>query len=137
MESRFTLIADGRGEALTARIDGESVRLAAADVARILGWEIKPQGLCRNQQCIPLRDPSALADANGVDLAALAETLGRPLALDLDERAGCLGDSARERGAQLASLEAPDFTLPDLSGRLHSLAAQRGKKVLLVAYASW
>jgi peroxiredoxin len=37
----------------------------------------------------------------------------------------------------LASLDAPDFTLPDLDGHLHSLAGHRGKKVLLVAYASW
>jgi len=30
-----------------------------------------------------------------------------------------------------------DGTAPRLGGRLHSLSAQRGKKVLLVAYASW
>ncbi|TAJ31410.1 MAG: redoxin domain-containing protein, partial [Reyranella sp.] len=35
------------------------------------------------------------------------------------------------------SLEAPDFTLPDLDGKTHSLAEQRGKKVLLVSWASW
>ena len=45
--------------------------------------------------------------------------------------------SAAERAKTLSSLEAPDFTLPDLDGRLHSLSEQRGKKVLLVAYASW
>ena len=32
---------------------------------------------------------------------------------------------------------APDFSLPDLSGRRHSLSGQRGKKALLIAYASW
>ena len=32
---------------------------------------------------------------------------------------------------------APDFTLPDLEGRLHSLSEHRGKKVLLVTWASW
>ena len=30
-----------------------------------------------------------------------------------------------------------DLSLPDLDGRLHSLAEHRGTKVLLVAYASW
>src|SRR5439155_1238873 len=29
------------------------------------------------------------------------------------------------------------FTLADLDGRLHTLSNHRGKKVLLVAYASW
>jgi peroxiredoxin len=32
---------------------------------------------------------------------------------------------------------APDFTLPDLDGRMHSLSDYRGKKVFLLAWASW
>ena len=43
----------------------------------------------------------------------------------------------RERTAALESLEAPDFTLPDLSGRPHSLVDYRGRKVLLATWASW
>jgi peroxiredoxin len=45
--------------------------------------------------------------------------------------------SARVRAERLLSLEAPDFTLPDLDGRPHTLSSHRGKKVFLVAYASW
>ena len=59
------------------------------------------------------------------------------VALDPDERAAYLGVTARARAEALASLEAPDFTLPDLDGRRHTLVEHRGKKVLLVAYASW
>ena len=75
--------------------------------------------------------------AEGVERATRAEAAGRPVALDLEERAAYLGVPASERARQLSSLEAPDFTLPDLQGKLHALSAQRGKKVLLVAYASW
>ena len=32
---------------------------------------------------------------------------------------------------------APNFTLPDLNGKPHTLADFRGKKVLLVTWASW
>jgi hypothetical protein len=32
---------------------------------------------------------------------------------------------------------APDFTLPDLDGKLHSLSAYRGRKVFLFCWASW
>lgn len=77
--------------------------------------------------------PAAL----GLELVTRAEAEGRPVALDRDERAAYLGITAKERARVLFSLEAPDFTLPDLAGRTHSLAAHRGKKVLLVAYASW
>jgi hypothetical protein len=70
-------------------------------------------------------------------LDALAAAGDRPLAVDHDEGVAYLGVPAAARAAQLASLEAPDFSLPDLDGRRHSLAEHRGKKVLLVAYASW
>jgi len=79
----------------------------------------------------------AMGYQEGVDLAKRAEAGGRPVAVDVEERAAYLGVSASERAGPLAALEAPDFTLPDLDGRLHSLSDHRGKKVFLVAYASW
>jgi hypothetical protein len=57
--------------------------------------------------------------------------------VDADARAAFLGSSAAERARALASLVAPDFTLPDLGGRPHALSSYRGRKVLLVAWASW
>jgi hypothetical protein len=70
-------------------------------------------------------------------LEALVAAGDRPLAVDRDEGVAYLGVPASVRAARLASLEAPDFTLPDLDGRAHSLSEHRGRKVLLVAYASW
>ena len=81
--------------------------------------------------------PLELDARDGVERARRAEAAGRPVALDLEERAAYLGVSAVERGRRLASLEAPDFALPDLEGRVHSLSEHRGKKVFLVAYGSW
>jgi hypothetical protein len=80
---------------------------------------------------------SVVAEAEGAALARRAEAAGRPVAVDRDERVAYLGVSAADRAKALASLAAPDFTLPDLDGRLHSLSQHRGTKVLLVAYASW
>ena len=48
-----------------------------------------------------------------------------------------LGVSAAARSRALQSLSAPDFTLPDLEGRMHTLSEHRGRKVLLVTWASW
>jgi hypothetical protein len=71
------------------------------------------------------------------DLAAHAARLGRPLAVDVEERAAYLGVPAEVRGRALASLDAPDFALPDLGGRVHRLSEHRGRKVFLIAYGSW
>lgn len=78
-----------------------------------------------------------MGEREGVEVTRQAEAAGRPVVVDLDEHAAYLGVAARERAKTLASLEAPDFTLPDLDGRLQSLSDHRGKKVLLVAYGSW
>jgi hypothetical protein len=78
-----------------------------------------------------------LGAREGAEALKRAEAEGRPVAVDPEEGAAYLGVPARARAAALASLEAPAFTLPDLDGRLHSLSEHRGKKVLLVAYASW
>lgn len=91
-----------------------------------IGWDAKPQGLCRGELCVPF----PLADGR-VDLAAFAERLGQPVAREGDT--WVFGEPRPAAG----SLDAPDFTLPDLDGRLHSLAQYRGKKVLLVSWASW
>jgi hypothetical protein len=135
--SEFTIIDAGSPRTVSATIDGGTVRLSPAGLRDALGLELKSEGLCKGSRCVPVRDRSALANENGVDLAACAAVLDRPLALDIEAGAAYLGVSAAERGARLASLEAPDFTLPDLDGKLHSLSDYRGRKVLLIAHASW
>jgi len=132
----FTLI-DDEAKTLQATLLGERVLLAPEVLRETLGWELREQGLCRGPVCVPVADPERLAPGGQIDLGRLAETLGRPLALEAGKGVAVLGTAAPERASQLASLEAPDFCLPDLEGKLHSLSEQRGKKVLLIAYASW
>jgi len=133
----FTILDETRPLTVTATVDGDAVRLAPPVLEAALGWSVKPEGLCRGAVCVPTRSRPDLVTAEGVDLAGAAALLGRPLALDVEAGAAALGASAAERARRLASLEAPDFTLADLDGRIHSLADHRGKKVLLLAYASW
>ncbi len=159
MAEPFTLLhPEGRAD-VSVVIEGDGVRISGDCVRDVLGWELTPQGLClasergslperrslpergllpeRGAVCIPVADPAALADDRGIDLAALADVLGLPLALDTGARAAALGTSHLDRAARLDTLEAPDFTLPDVAGAMHSLSDYRGKKVLLIAYASW
>ena len=136
-ERRMTLIDEGREIPLAVGVYGDAVRVRADALASSLGWRLEAQGLCRGDVCVPVRDRAALETADGVDLAALARVFDRPLALDVDEGVVVLGASAAERSGRLASLDAPDFALPDLAGRTHTLRDQRGKKTLLIAWASW
>jgi hypothetical protein len=121
-----------------ARAEGERLWLSPDDL-QVTGWSWRPEGLCRGSLCVPI-PPSREADLrrdNRIDVAALWRHLGKPLAHSADGRTWVLGEAAADRAAALRSLQAPDFTLPDRDGRLHSLSEHRGKKVLLVSWASW
>jgi hypothetical protein len=137
MSTPFTLIDAERAVTVQASLAGTQVRLEPVSLKDALGWEIHDGLLCNDAMCIPVADERALAGPEGVDLEAFARALDRPLAVDVGERAAFLGGSARERAGALASQHAPDFTLPDLAGRAHALSEHRGKKVLLVTWASW
>ena len=71
------------------------------------------------------------------NLGGLAGYLGQPVVHDDESGTWVFGESAGDRTAALRSLQAPDFTLPDLDGRMHSLSDYRGRKVFLVSWASW
>jgi hypothetical protein len=121
------------------RVEGERLWLSSHELERATGWESRPEGLCRGSVCVPIppgREREFLRD-DQVDVAAFWRHLSHPLAHSADGRAWVLGTSAADRAAAMRSLQAPDFTLPDRSGNLHSLSDHRGKKVLLVSWASW
>jgi hypothetical protein len=133
----FTIIDAERAVPVPARVAGERVLLDPAALKDALGWEVHDGLLCNDAMCIPLADEGALVRDGGIDLTAFARALDRPLAVDTEEGAAFLGTSARERSQALAAQQAPDFSLPDLDGRLHTLREHRGTKILLVAWASW
>ena len=131
------------GERVTAGVDARSTDgalwLSGDDLKRVSGWEFKPQGFCKGEVCVPMPDArkSEFVAHERYNLAALANLLGQPVVSDAEFGAWCFGEAAAERKRMLTSLDAPDFTLPDLDGKMHSLSEHRGKKVLLVSWASW
>jgi AhpC/TSA family len=129
------------GEHVVAGADasGEALWCPARDAEVATGWEAKAEGLCQGSTCVPLptgREREFVRDGR-INLAALWRHLGQP-ALPSDRGdVWILARNAGERAAALGSLEAPDFALPDVGGHLHRLSDYRGKKVLLVTWASW
>ena len=122
-----------------ARAEGDRLWLTAAELETATGWSSRPEGFCRGSICVPVaagRERELLRDGQ-IDVAALWRHLGQPVVHSADGGAWVLGTGAADREAALRSLQAPDFSLPDRTGRVHSLAEHRGKKVLLVSWASW
>ncbi len=111
----------------------------AADLEQATGWTLKPEGLCRSEVCavVAPSDREHFIDGEAVCASGLWQALGRPVLHDDAHSVWMLGEAAADRSRSLESLEAPDFSLPDITGRLHSLSDFRGMKVLLVTWASW
>lgn len=109
----------------------ETFQLDSGELERRTGWAIKPEGACKGDRCVPL---SASMDGHA-DVQALAERLHMPLIHDAASGLWCLGPEAG--GRALTSVHAPELTLPDVDGQAWRLSSLRGRKVLLVAWASW
>jgi hypothetical protein len=131
----------------TAREDAGQLWITTADLKRATRFEVKPQGVCRDELCFPL--PKARHDAfihkdasNGnssqtwFNMTTFAALVHQPVAHDAALSTWYFGLRSDQR-QQLSSLQAPDFTLPDLHGKPHRLSDFRGKKILLVTWASW
>ena len=86
---------------------------------------------------LPRHADRALTDGDRLDVAAFWRHAGWPVVHDDAAQIWVLGEGAAQRAEALASGDAPDFELPDLDGRTHRLSDFRGRRVFLVAWASW
>ena len=136
-----TLLYRDRHSVVDATVqDDDDLWLTPDGLTAATGWESKPQGLCLGEVCVPLppaRRAEFFNDAGRFNFTSFARYLGHPVVRDGPTDTWSIGESADARRDALRSLDAPDFTLPDLDGTLHSLSQYRGKKVLLLSWASW
>lgn len=108
-------------------VDGLDIRPEAFE--RATGWEIKPEGACKADVCVPL-------PAGGFDLSAAADRLGMAVVAEPDEGLWAVGPETLG-GRALATADASDFKLPDLDGDIIPISSLRGQKVLVVAWAPY
>ena len=131
-----TVVAD-ETNTVEAEVVDDRVLIAADELPLALGWVLKPEGLCRDDVCVPVHDRAALFGGDRLDLGAVAHALARPALVDADAGLIAIGRSEEQRRNALELLVAPDFELPDLDGVPHRLSEWRGRKRLLHAFASW
>ena len=96
------------------------------------GWRLKAEGACQGDVCIPLSQPAG----DPVDVARVARDIGMPLVAAPEYGLWALGPASIGSRA-LASAEAADPGLPDLTGKEFRLSSLRGQKVLLYAWAPY
>ena len=134
----MVVIVDGSD---VSRVDGDAtsttVLLAPDALEAATGWDLRPEGLCRGDVCVPRRDGDGLVVDDKIDLAAFAAVMQRPLAYDADAGIAVLADAPEQHAAAFDARVAPEWTLPDLDGNPVSSADFAGRKKLLVAWASW
>jgi len=137
----ITVLYDERAFATQGeRIEAGELWLSAGDLHGATGWQMKPEGICRDERCVPIppaRRSEFLAPDGGFNLSAFARHLNEPVVHDDEAGVWFFGKAPGARRDALLAGEAPDFRLPDLDGKLHALSDYRGRKVLLLTWASW
>ena len=100
------------------------------------GWAIKPEGACKGPVCVPLPD-SARTEGGRLAVEEVAGRLGMPLVKHDGAEVWALGPETAITGRALTTAVAPEVTLPDVDGVEFSLSSLRGRRVVMVAWASW
>src|SRR5262245_4323993 len=119
-DSRTTEVAPGPSSPTTG-----ALWVTLADLKPATGFVIKPQGVCRDELCFPI--PKARISAflskqqstTWFNLSEFARMLRQPIARE--KEVWYIGPRPDEQNAFISSLTAPDFKLPDMNGKSHSL----------------
>ncbi len=109
-----------------------SLHVPRSDFEAGTGWQLKPEGACQGEVCIPLSRPPG----ETIDVASVAGDIGMPLVAAPEHGLWALGPASIGARA-LASAQAPELRLPDLDGQEFRLSSLRGQKVLLFAWAPY
>ena len=97
------------------------------------GWQLNPEGACMGERCVPLpHDPVV---SNSVDVRLVCGALGMPIVHEAPHGLYAVGPASGS--SLLAGGGCPEIELPNLLGAPFNLAALRGRKVVIVAWASW
>ncbi len=113
------------------------------DLPSVNGFELKPEGACFEDICVPVKRDSnsrlyvKRQGQEWFNVTELASLLDQPVVADYDERVFSFGAIPVSRQRFTEQKIAPDFTLPDRHGNSVTLSDFKGKKIMLLSWASW
>jgi len=123
--------------------DASELWIKPEDLTRINDFELKPQGACLENLCVPVlqdRDSDMYVTRRGqgwFNMTGLADKLQQAWVADYDDNVFSFGVMPLERQSFFRGAMAPDFELSDREGNIVRLSDFRGKQVLLLTWASW
>lgn len=130
-----TLLTQDARREIDARPEADALWIDASQLTSLTEYELKPEGACRDDVCVPL--PGDIVRGDEIDVAGFWRHTRHAVLNNESGSVWLLAEAAQEQRETLESLQAPDFVLPDLEGAQHSLSDFRGKKVFLATWASW
>ena len=133
------LVISRDGESASVRVDDVFGQFAISleDFTITTGWQLKPEGLCIEKTCVPVRDMKMLTNQSQIDLVEFVRVTNQNIVVDQQRKVVALGEHADTRSELMTSLDAPDFTLPDINGKQVSFSDFNRRKRLLLAWSSW
>ncbi len=123
--------------------DPTDLRIPAQQLPAVTGFVLKDEGACLDELCIPVERGAAsdvVAEDGGqtwFSLTGFARRVGQGYAVDREAAVWSFSEVPPARAGFLERGLAPDFALAERAGRPVRLSDQRGKKVLLLTWASW
>jgi hypothetical protein len=139
----LTVLYDGRESVVKpARVGADDLWLSLVDLAEATALEVKPEGICRDELCIPVptdRREALLTEfpEPALNLTEFARLIEQPFAYDELHAVWFFGPAGWDWKRRRTSGLAPEFALPDLADKPHALSELRGKKVFLLFWATW
>ena len=136
------ILANGKTTEVARRSDASgTLWVRMDDLPGATGWQMKPEGACLGELCVPLpanRREEWIADADDwvwFCYSEFAEMIGQQHVHDGD--VWSLGSVPAVRSVGLESAIAPDFEVTERNGNRLRLSDLRGHKVVLFTWSSW
>jgi hypothetical protein len=107
--------------------------IRAADLPAVNEFHVKPEGACRADTCIPISKD--LKSGDWFNLSGFSRKIHQSVVSD--SGVWSLGEIPVLRGEFYGSRIAPDCAVPDRKGKMVHLSDFKGKKVMIVTWASW
>jgi hypothetical protein len=111
----------------------DTLELSVTELPVLTGWELKPEGACQDDRCVPMA--GLVIEEGRIDMRDFARRMGMPIAHDERHNLWALGPQSG--GHVLENTHFPHVELNDFENNPFDISILLGRKVLLIAWASY